>query len=56
MARAMRCYRVVCHDSAVLFVIKDVESRDQIEAMLAAQTAAVHIATMTFARPLAHLE
>ena len=33
-------------------VIKDLEPRDQVEAMLAAQMAAVHNATMTFARRL----
>jgi hypothetical protein len=32
------------------------EPRDQIEAMLAAQMAAVHAASMTFARRLAHVE
>jgi hypothetical protein len=30
--------------------------RDQIEAMLAAQMAAVHVASMTFARRLAHVD
>jgi hypothetical protein len=40
----------------MLAVIKGVEPRDQIEAMLAAQMAAVHNATMTFARRLAHVE
>ena len=46
-------------DNAVNFmlaVIKGVEPRDQIEAMLAAQMAAVHSATMTFARRLAHVD
>ena len=33
-----------------------IEPRDEIEAMLAAQMAAVHMATMTFARRLAHVE
>ncbi len=37
----------------MLSVIKGIEPRDQIEAMLAAQMAAVHMATMTFARRLA---
>ena len=37
-------------------VIKGIEPRDQIEAMLAAQMAAVHMASMTFARRLAHVE
>ena len=40
----------------VLSVIKGVEPKDQVEAMLAAQMAAVHLATMTFARRLAHVE
>ena len=31
-------------------------SRDQIEAMLAAQMASIHMATMTFARRLAQVE
>ena len=37
-------------------VIKGIEPRDQIEAMLAAQMAAVHMASMAFARRLAHVE
>jgi hypothetical protein len=40
----------------VLAVIKGIEPRDQVEAMLAAQMAAVHNATMIFARRLAHVE
>src|SRR5215831_1568957 len=36
----------------MLSVIKGIEPRDQLEAMLAAQMAAVHVATMTFAREL----
>jgi len=40
----------------MLSVIKGIEPRDQLEAMLAAQMAAVHVATMTFARHLAHVE
>jgi hypothetical protein len=40
----------------VLSVVKGIEPRDQVESMLAAQMAAVHIATMTFARRLAHVE
>jgi hypothetical protein len=39
-----------------LAVIKGIEPRDQVEAMLAAQMAAVHNAIMTFARRLAHVE
>jgi hypothetical protein len=35
---------------------KGVEPKDQVEAMLAAQMAAVHNATMTFARRRAHVE
>jgi len=37
-------------------VVKGVKPRDQVEAMLAAQMAAVHMATMTFARRLAHVD
>jgi hypothetical protein len=40
----------------MLAVIKGIEPRDQIEAMLAAQMATIHMATMTFARRLAHIE
>ena len=40
----------------MLAVVKGIEPRDQIEAMLGAQMAAVHNATMTFARRLAHAE
>jgi hypothetical protein len=40
----------------MLSVIKGIEPRDQIETMLAAQMAAVHMAIMTFARRLAHVE
>ena len=40
----------------LLSVVKGVEPRDQIEAMLAAQMAAVHNATMIFARRLAHVD
>jgi hypothetical protein len=40
----------------MLAVVKGIEPRDQVEAMLAAQMAAVHMATMTFARRLAHIE
>jgi hypothetical protein len=40
----------------MLAVVKGIEPRDQIEAMLAAQMAAVHVASMTFARRLAHVE
>jgi hypothetical protein len=38
----------------MLSVVKAVEPKDEIEAMLAAQMAAVHMATMTFARRLNH--
>ncbi len=40
----------------MLAVIKGIEPRDEVEAMLAAQMAAVHMASMTFARRLAHVE
>jgi hypothetical protein len=40
----------------MLAVVKGVEPRDQVEAMLAAQMAAVHMASMTFARRLAHVD
>ena len=40
----------------MLSVIKGIEPRDQLETMLAAQMAAVHVATMTFVRNLAHAE
>ncbi len=40
----------------MLAVVKDVKPKDQLEAMLAAQMAAVHMATMTFARRLAHVD
>jgi hypothetical protein len=40
----------------MLSVVKGVEPRDQIEAMIAAQMAAVHTAAMTFARRLSHVE
>src|SRR5262245_21414480 len=40
----------------MLSVIKGIEPRDQLEAMLAAQMAAVHMASVTFARRLAHVE
>jgi hypothetical protein len=40
----------------MLAVVKGVEPRDEIEAMLASQMAAVHMASMTFARRLAHVD
>jgi hypothetical protein len=40
----------------MLWVVKGIEARDQIEAMLAAQMAAVQLASMTFARRLANVE
>ena len=40
----------------MLSVVKGVKPTDEVEAMLAAQMAAVHMATMTFARRLAHVE
>ncbi len=40
----------------MLSVMCGLEPKDQVEAMLAAQMAAVHMATMTFARRLANVE
>ena len=40
----------------MLAMVKGMEPKDQVEAMLAAQMAAVHMSTMTFARRLAHVE
>ena len=40
----------------MLSVVKGIKPRDQIEAMLASQMAAVQMATMTFARRLAQVE
>jgi hypothetical protein len=40
----------------MLAVVKGVKPKDQLEAMLAVQMAAIHMATMTFARRLAHVE
>jgi hypothetical protein len=40
----------------MLSVVRGIQPRDQVEAMLAAQMAAVHMATMTFARRLAHVD
>lgn len=40
----------------MLSMVKGIEPRDQVEAMLAAQMAAVHNATMTFARRLNNVE
>jgi hypothetical protein len=40
----------------MLSVVKGIEPKDEIEAMLAAQMAAVHMASMTFARRLAHVD
>ena len=39
----------------VLSLVKGVQPRDQLEAMLATQMAAVHLATMTLARRLAEV-
>jgi hypothetical protein len=38
----------------MLSVVKGIEPKDQLEAMLAAQMAAIHVSTMTFARRLAN--
>jgi hypothetical protein len=40
----------------MLSVVQGVKPKDQLEAMLAAQMVAIHMATMTFARRLAHVE
>jgi hypothetical protein len=40
----------------MLSMVKGIEPRDQLEAMLGAQMAAVHVATMTFAHRLANVE
>ncbi len=40
----------------MLSIIKGIKPKDQLEAMLAAQMAAIHVATLTFARRLAHVE
>ena len=40
----------------MLSVVIGIKPKDQLEAMLAAQMAAIHTATMTFARRLAHVE
>jgi len=39
----------------MLAVIHGIQPKDEVEAMLAAQMAAVHMATMTFARRLNHV-
>jgi hypothetical protein len=39
----------------MLSVVKGIHPKDQVEAMLAAQMAAIHMATMTFARRLQHV-
>jgi hypothetical protein len=40
----------------MLAMVKGIKPKDEIEAMLAAQMAATHMATMTFAHRLAHAE
>lgn len=40
----------------VASIVAGIKPQDQLEAMLAAQMAAVHLATMTFARPLAYVD
>lgn len=40
----------------MLSVVKSIEPRDEMESMLAAQMAAVHMATMTSARRLNHVD
>jgi hypothetical protein len=57
-ANASRGQNALSHNGTnfMLSVVKGIEPRDQIEAMLAAQMAAVHMASMTFARRLANVE
>ena len=45
-----------CGLNFIFSLVKGVKPRDQVEAMLAAQMAAVHMATMTLARRLVHVE
>ncbi len=40
----------------ILALIRGIEPKDETECMLAAQMAAVHMATITFARRLAHVD
>ena len=40
----------------ILSVVRSIKPRDEIEAMLGAQMATVHMASMTFARRLAHVD
>ncbi len=40
----------------MLSILKGIEPRDQLETMLAVQMAAVHVASMTFAHRLAHVD
>jgi hypothetical protein len=40
----------------MLSVIKAIEPKDEVETMIAAQMAAIHVATMTFARRLSNVE
>jgi hypothetical protein len=40
----------------LLSIVKSAKPKDQLEAMLATQMAAIHMATMTFARRLGHVE
>lgn len=40
----------------MLSVIQDIKPKDQLEAMLAAQMAGIHMTTMTFVRRLAHVD
>jgi hypothetical protein len=40
----------------MLSIVKGVKPKDQLEAMLAVQMAAIHVATLTLARRLAHIE
>ncbi len=58
LANASKEQNALSHNGAnfMLSVVKGIEPRDQIEAMLAARMAAVHMASMTFARRLAQVE
>jgi hypothetical protein len=44
------------NSNMVLSVIRSIEPRDELEAMLAAQMGAVHVATMAMARRLTHVK
>jgi hypothetical protein len=58
LVNASRGQNALSHNGTnfMLSDVRGIEPRDQIEAMLAAQMAAVHTASMTFARRLAQVE